>query len=64
VARIGALTGRADLIDIGGRPAPPHDPATLAADIDRLTSLGFTPRYDLSAGLAQTIEWWKSQPRG
>ena len=59
VARIGALTGRADLIDIGGRPAPPHDPATLAADIDRLTSLGFVPRYDLAAGIAHTVEWWR-----
>jgi nucleoside-diphosphate-sugar epimerase len=63
VERIGALAGRAELIDIGGRPAPPHDPAALAADIDRLATLGFTPRYDLAAGLAQTIEWWRSRPR-
>jgi nucleoside-diphosphate-sugar epimerase len=61
VERIGALTGRAELIDIGGRAAPPHDPAALAAGIDRLTTLGFTPRYDLTAGLAQTVEWWRSR---
>ncbi len=59
IEQIGALTGRAELIDYGARPTPPGEPPRLAADVDRLRALGFMARYDLAGGLAQTVEWWR-----
>jgi len=63
VARIGALTGRAELIDYGARPLPAGDPVELVGAVDRLTALGFRPRYDLEAGLAETVAWWRDRER-
>ena len=62
VARIGALTGRGDLIDFGGRSTPPDAPPRLAADVGALMrDVGFAPRFDLAAGLAQTVAWWRDR---
>jgi nucleoside-diphosphate-sugar epimerase len=62
VERIGALTGRPDLIDFGARPTPGDEPAHLAAACDALTqTLAFQPRYDLASGLEQTLDWWQRQ---
>jgi nucleoside-diphosphate-sugar epimerase len=64
IERIAALTGRADLVDWGARPTAPGDPLQLGADIARLRDLvGFRPRYDLGSGLAETVAWWRAQPR-
>jgi len=60
VARIGALTGHADRIDFGARPAPAGDPPRLVAAVERLAALGFAPRYDLDSGLAHTIAFWRA----
>ncbi|QEE39061.1 MULTISPECIES: NAD(P)-dependent oxidoreductase [unclassified Methylobacterium] len=50
--RIGALTGRPNLIDFGARPLPATEPASIEADVVRLRrEVGFQPRYDLDAGL-------------
>jgi nucleoside-diphosphate-sugar epimerase len=36
--------------------------AVAAADTTRLrTEVGFAPRYSLTAGLRQTVEWWKAR---
>ena len=59
--RIGALAGREDLIRFGARPLPENEPARLAANISLLRGLGFTPRYTLEHGLAETWSWWKSK---
>jgi nucleoside-diphosphate-sugar epimerase len=56
--QIADLIGRPDLIQLGALPAPASDPASLVADVDRLSHMGFTPTYSLEQGLAQTIEWW------
>lgn len=54
--RIGALTGRPDLIDFGARPLPASEPASIEAAVTRLRdAVGFRPRYDLDAGLRQTF---------
>ncbi|MCB4804276.1 nucleoside-diphosphate-sugar epimerase [Methylobacterium brachiatum] len=54
--RIGALTGRPDLIDFGARPLPASEPAGIEAAVTRLRdAVGFRPRYDLDAGLRQTF---------
>ena len=53
------LHGR-HLIQLGSLPAPPHDPPALIADIHRLNSIGWYPKYTLKTGLEQTIDWWKT----
>lgn len=54
--RIGVLTGRPDLIDFGARPLPASEPAGIEAVVTRLREdVGFCPRYDLDAGLRQTL---------
>jgi nucleoside-diphosphate-sugar epimerase len=54
-----------------GRSLPPRfeaprpgDVQHSQADIDRATSLlGYAPRFDLEAGLAQTVQWFKTADR-
>jgi len=51
---------RPDLIRLGALPAPEHEPLQLLADVMRLRNeVGWTPQYDLTRGLAETINWWK-----
>ena len=38
----------------------PDGQALRKYDISRLSALGFTPRYDLRAGIAETFEWFSS----
>ncbi|MBT3922712.1 MAG: NAD(P)-dependent oxidoreductase, partial [Nitrospina sp.] len=48
-----------DLIRFGELPTPPGDPQELVADITKLTKqVGWTPKYDLDAGIEKTIHWW------
>jgi nucleoside-diphosphate-sugar epimerase len=62
IDRIGALSGRGDLIQIGAIPAAPTDTPLVVGDISRLsTSLGWTPAWDLDRGLQATLDWWRSQ---
>jgi nucleoside-diphosphate-sugar epimerase len=52
--------GRPDLLRYGARPSPAGEPARLAAATRRLREeVGFTPRYGLAEGLAETITWWR-----
>lgn len=60
VRAIGAATGRSDLLDIGARAAAQGEPEHIAARVERLTGeVGFTPRFSLDAGLAQSVGWWQ-----
>lgn len=43
-------------------PLPSTEPDLLLADVTRLTSTGWRRKFDLDSGLADTIEWWRSQP--
>jgi nucleoside-diphosphate-sugar epimerase len=58
---IGALMGRPDLIRLGARPSDPAEPPFVCADPTRLMSTGWRPTYNLQAGLADTIEWFRRQ---
>ena len=52
--------GRPDLLAFGARPTPADDPAWLCAMPGRLhNTLSWRPRFELAAGLEQTIEWWR-----
>jgi nucleoside-diphosphate-sugar epimerase len=62
IRRIGELTGRPDLLQIGAIPAAPTDTSLVVADTSRLRSaLGWTPSWDLTRGLTATIDWWRAQ---
>lgn len=43
-------------------PPSSSEPDLLLADITRLASTGWRKKFDLDSGLADTIDWWRSQP--
>ncbi|HZR04041.1 MAG TPA: NAD(P)-dependent oxidoreductase [Burkholderiales bacterium] len=59
VNTIGDLVGRPELIELGTLPTREFEPAEVTADVGALTSLGFTPKYDLQNGLLESIDYWK-----
>lgn len=62
LGRIARSIGRPDLLRLGARVAPPEEPAVLVPDIGRLRDeVGFTPRWTLDEGLADTIRWWRER---
>lgn len=62
VGEIAEQLHRPQLVQMGARPAPENEPARLVADVARLRDeVGWSPRYALGTGLAETIEWWKLQ---
>lgn len=51
---------RPNLVRLGALPASENEPPLLVADVTRLRDeVGWSPRYDLASGLAETINWWK-----
>jgi nucleoside-diphosphate-sugar epimerase len=53
---------RRELVQLGALPTSPDDPPLLVADVRRLgDEVGWSPRYDLDAGLERTIRWWRTQ---
>lgn len=65
VKKIGQITGRADLIDIGARPDNLVDPPYVCADNRRLVeATGWRPAYALSSGLENTVAWWRETLAG
>lgn len=53
---------RRELVDLGALPTSLDDPPLLVADVRRLgEEVGWSPRYDLDAGLERTIRWWRAQ---
>lgn len=60
VQLLGEITGRSDLMDFGARSENAMDPPYVCANNRRLREeAGWRPRYNLRAGLEQTIAWWK-----
>jgi len=55
-------TGGNEFVRIGARPSPPDDPPRLAASTSILRDkIGFRPAFDLTEGIANTIDWWRQQ---
>ena len=51
---------RPNLVQLGALPSAEDEPPLLVADVARLRDeVGWSPRYDLASGLAETINWWK-----
>jgi nucleoside-diphosphate-sugar epimerase len=62
VQMIADQLGRPDLVRLGALPASENEPPLLLADVARLRDeVGWSPRYDLASGIAETINWWKLQ---
>lgn len=61
IEEIGRQIGRPELIRMGAR-ATHSQKFRIWANTAKLRSVaGWAPRYDLSSGIAQTIEWWRKQ---
>lgn len=60
VLTAGRLLQRPELIQLGAIPARANDSPLVVGDNTRLLSeVGWSQKFDLEAGLAQTIDWWK-----
>jgi nucleoside-diphosphate-sugar epimerase len=55
VSTIGRLCDAEERVDFGALEYRPGDPMHVCADVSRLASTGFTPRFDLEAGLRDTV---------
>jgi nucleoside-diphosphate-sugar epimerase len=62
VTTIARFLGHPHSVDIGALPRRPGDPPRLVASVERLRrEVGFGPTIDLEAGIARTVDWWKSE---
>jgi len=62
IFQIAQKLGRQDLVQLGAIPAPANEPPLLVADVNRLqTEVRWSPKYDLSEGLDNTIVWWQKE---
>lgn len=62
VMAIGAITGRADLIDVGARADNLVDPPYVCADNRRLLeATDWRREYTLTSGLEDTVAWWRGR---
>jgi nucleoside-diphosphate-sugar epimerase len=59
---LGREIGKPELFQFGALSTPASDPPLIEASVDRLRhEVGFTPRYSLADGLAQTVLWYRDQ---
>lgn len=59
---IANLMERPNLIDFGDLPYRAWEPMFVCGASTKLQELGWSPRYTLAEGLADTIKWWACQP--
>jgi nucleoside-diphosphate-sugar epimerase len=60
---VGRAAGRPELVRLGALPAPADEPPLIQADVRKLRTTGWSPRWSLEAGLRQTVEWWRGELR-
>ena len=60
IQQLASLLERPELVQLGALP-PRDEPEMLTADVGRLRSLGWSPRYSSKDGLDMTIAWWVGQ---
>jgi len=59
VLKIGELTGKTGLIEVGALPTRKNEKPLIHADIRKLSNeLNWKPRFNLEEGLKHTINWW------
>jgi len=60
--RLGQISGKPHLIQVGALPGRPNEPPRIVADIQRLHhELNFEPTRTLEQGLTDAYLWWRSQ---
>jgi nucleoside-diphosphate-sugar epimerase len=61
VTQLAKRLGRPELLRLGALPPNPTDPPCVVADVTRLhEEVGWTPRFNLAEGLADTVSWWET----
>ena len=61
--QLGELLGHPELIRLGDLPYRQGDPMFVCANTQRLReATAWCPKFDLRAGLRNTIDWWKTKP--
>ena len=62
VETLARIVGRADLVELGAVEARADEPTHLFADATRLNrEVRYAPSYELEAGLAETVRWWRER---
>ncbi len=62
INEIARQIGAEDLVRLGAREARAGDPPLVEADNTRLCrELGWSPKYNLETGVADTIVWWRRE---
>jgi nucleoside-diphosphate-sugar epimerase len=62
VSAIARSMGMPERIDFGAIAAPRNDPLLLIPVVGRLRDeVGWTPRFSLNDGIANTIDWWRTR---
>lgn len=64
VAAAARAAGAPGRVAYGAVPQRPGDPPFVCASVDKLRGLGFAPRFDLDAGLADVVRARKESTRG
>ncbi|MNL02311.1 GDP-6-deoxy-D-mannose reductase [compost metagenome] len=60
IERLGIITGRSELLELGAVPMRLNEPARLVADVTRLRKeVGFVQRISLDRGLEDAVDWWR-----
>ncbi|MBV8472238.1 MAG: NAD(P)-dependent oxidoreductase [Hyphomicrobiales bacterium] len=60
--RLAKAAGRPDLLDLGALPDRADEPPFVVADVRILREeIGFEPRFDLDAGLARALDFWRQR---
>jgi nucleoside-diphosphate-sugar epimerase len=57
---VASALGKRPLVELGAIARPADDPPRLVAEIGRLQSLGFRPRFDLGSGIRDTVAKWRA----
>ncbi len=56
-----SIRGGNGLVDFGAMPMRPGDPTVIVASTRRLEKeVGFQARYDIRAGIEDTVDWWRA----
>lgn len=59
VEMLGEIAGRPDLLNFGALPMRQREAPRIEADVSRLfNEVGFRTKFDLRAGLEDTVAWW------
>ncbi len=62
VEMVAESVGGPDLVRRGALPRSPGDPDSIVADVTRLNvEVGYQPRIALERGVAEVVEWWRTQ---